>query len=119
MRSMKFSTLTLLNFAPLLISVLLWRGGAPLTWPAYVLVQGGLISLNSHSVTRRSAFVSLSANLALSTLLAHALDTYLYFTQVSSDGLTKSIGLLGMIAGGIIVVAVSGITLVLNWKKWT
>lgn len=89
---------------PLMIC-LLWRSGAPLVWPLFIISHLFLGWLNERiGKTRRERLALGIAHMA-STLCAHLLFQWLWNTYVyhgSPDGETIGVGQLGMIVGLII-----------------
>lgn len=109
--------LTLLaNWALAPFAWLTYRGGAPV-WGAYLLIQIGLIVMNSRVTSSRWTLGFLCVNLTAATGVAHKLSSGLYCSRISSDYLSYAIGELGLV-GGVIIVAVASVFAIAA-KGWT
>lgn len=100
----------LANWALVPFAWLTYRGGGPV-WGAYLLIQVGTIWLNDRASGSRWSLALLCANLIAATGVAHWLSSTLYCSRVSSDGLSRAIGGLGMI-GGVTLAAVLSVFVV-------
>lgn len=95
----KYVLMLLANYLPVLFAVLFYRGGAPLVWPSLLLIHFMLAGANERVARSVKSLFFLSANLLLSTVITHALFTYLYCHNVSGDQLSWGLGGLGMWLG--------------------
>ncbi len=82
-----------------------------------LLMQGVLIGMNTkHSPTRKH-LAFFSVNLILSTALGHGLSNWLYYTYVSSDGMTKAVGALGLQIG-VVLAAIASVCALVTHNRW-
>ena len=100
----------LANWALVPFAWLTYRGGV-LMWGAYLLIQVGTIWLNDRASGSRWSLALLCANLSAATGVAHWLSSTLYCNRVSTDGLSRAIGGLGII-GGVTLAAVLSVFVV-------
>ena len=117
MKKLKFIAITLANYVPVLCACLFYKGGAPVEWLLYIMLQIVLIVLNYALSNKRLELSFFNVNLFISTILANALSTYLYYHNVSSDSETPAVGELGVIVGAIFVFVLSLISILLKRKK--
>ena len=107
----KYVFAALANFIPVLCGCLLFRGGAPLLWPFFIISQIILTCINYGVADGKSDVLFLSAQLLISTIIANWLYTHLYYTLISSDDETLIVGYVGGWIGVIFVVVLSLISL--------
>lgn len=121
MQKLKYLTITFVNYALVLCACLFYKDGAPLVWSIYITVQILLTVLNYIFSSKKSELIFYSVNLVISTILANALSTYLYYCNISSDLETLAVGELGLIVGVIFVVIMSLVSVLFKKKKseWT
>lgn len=117
MKKLKFIAITLANYVPVLCACLFYKGGAPVEWSLYIMLQIILIVLNYKFSNKRLDLSFFNANLFISTIIANVLGTYLYYCNVSSDPETPIVGELGLIVGAIFVFILSLISILLKRKK--
>ncbi|MBQ6558989.1 MAG: hypothetical protein IJL81_06430 [Clostridia bacterium] len=113
----KIVAISLLNYIPVLLSVLLFRFGAPLLWPVFIISQVVLIIINFVLSRKKSELIIYSINLLLSTVIANALLTYLYYHIVSDDAETIMVGELGLFVGAVFVFVLSLIFILFKRNK--
>ena len=77
-----------------LLFVLLYRLGAPGELMLYPLLVTPLFTLYHKHVQRPLYFALLGSNLTLAVAVGSALNTWLYYRFVSSDGMTPVVGML-------------------------
>ena len=70
----------------------------------YIVGQILLINLNHTYSSKKSEYIFYSVNLVISTILANALSTYLYYRNIDSDPETRLVGEVGLYVGVIFVV---------------
>ena len=110
----KYVFATLANYIPVLCGCLLFRGGASLLWPLFIILQILLTGLNYGVADRKLAVLFFSANLFVSTIIANLLATHLYYTLISSDDETLIVGYAGGWIGAIFVLVLSLISLMVK-----
>ncbi len=113
----EFILLTLAHYLPVLCAVLFYRGGGLLLWPLFLILQGGLISLDERRCPTRKLLAFFCGNLLVSTALAHVLSTWLYYTRVSSDFMSKAVGSVGLHLGILVVLVLSAVALGMYGRK--
>lgn len=107
----KYVFAALANFIPVLCGCLLFRGGAPLLWPLFIILQIILTCINYGVSDRKSDVLFLSSQLLISTIIANLLLTHLYYALISSDDETLIVGYAGGRVGVIFVLVLSLISL--------
>ncbi len=117
MKKLKFIAITLANYLPVLCACLFYKGGAPVEWKLCIILQILLVVLNYIFSSKKSVLTFYNVNLFISTILANALSTYLYYCNVSSDSETPAVGMFGLIVGAIFVFILSLISILLKRKK--
>ena len=110
----KYILVTLANYIPVLCGCLLFRGGAPLLWPLFIIMQILLVSLNYSTAKGILGVLFLNANLTVSTIIANWLFTHLYYTLISSDSETLIVGYVGGEIGTIFVLVLSLISVLIK-----
>ena len=110
----KYILVTLANYIPVLCGCLLFRGGAPLLWPLFIIMQILLVSLNYSTANGKLGVLFLNANLLVSTIAANWLFVYLYYTLISSDSETVIVGYVGGEIGAIFVLVLSLISVLIK-----
>lgn len=110
----KYVFAALANFIPVLCGCLFFRGGAPLLWPLFIILQIILTCINYGVADRKSDVLFLSSQLLISTIIANWLSTRLYYTLISPDGETLIVGYAGGEVGIIFVLVLSLISLVVK-----
>ena len=114
MKILKYILITLTNYIPVLCAFFAYIGGAPVVWMLFIMSQIGLVVLNYKATDKISIVTFLSINLLASTIIANKLATYLYYTNVSSDGETLIVGNVGLWVGVIFVVILSLLSILLK-----
>ena len=105
------------NWVLVPFALLTWRGGGPV-WGAYLLIQVGTIWLNDKASDSRWSLALLCANLIAATGVAHWLSSILYCSWVSTDGLSRAIGGLGLIGGVTLVGVMSAFAVAARgWRR--
>lgn len=117
MKLVKNISVTLANYIPVLAACLFYKGGAPVEWPLYIVLQVLLVILNFIIANKRSMLIFFNINLLISTVIANKLSVYLYYTNISSDGMTLTIGDLGLIVGVVFVLIISLVSVLLKKKN--
>lgn len=117
MQKLKYLKISLVNYALVLCACLFYKGGALLEWSIYITVQILLTVFNHILSSKKTELIFYSANLVISTILANALATYLYYRNISSDSETLLVGELGLIVGVIFVVILSLVSMLIKKKK--
>lgn len=117
MRMLKYLAISLVNYALVLCACFFYKGGAPLDWPIYITGQILLTVLNYTLSSKKSELIFYSVNLVISTILANALSTYLYYCNISSDYATPAVGVLGLIVGVIFVIILSLVSVLTKNKS--
>ncbi len=93
MKHVKWPLLIAAPYSLVLLDVLLYRGGGPLSITVFLLLVPLLYYLFYSSTKKVFAFLLLCLNMGLASLLASYLSTRLYYHNVSNDGMTPTVGM--------------------------
>ena len=112
----KYILIALANYIPVLCACILFRN-PNLAWLLFIISQILLICLNHKAADDKFSLAFLNINLLISTIIANALLTHLYSSNISSDSETLAVGNLALVIGVIFVLILSVISISLKKEK--
>ncbi len=111
----KYILIALANYIPVLCACIVRNPN--LVWLLFIISQILLICLNHKAADSRFTLAFLHVNLLISTVIANALLTHLYSSNISSDSMTLALGNFALAIGVIFVLILSLISLLLKKEK--
>ncbi len=108
----KYILIALANYIPVLCACIVRNPN--LAWLLFMISQILLVFLNYKAADDKFSLAFLNFNLLISTIIANALLTHLYSSNVSSDSETLAVGSLALVIGAIFVLILSLISILLK-----
>ena len=116
----KWAFLLLINALPFVVDLILYHGGAPSDLFLFLPVFAGLTVLNYRSCPKALPYLLYQTFMLICIICDSDASTYLYYHNISDDGMTLAIGTLMTLAGAginIVVTVITTIVKVVSSKK--
>lgn len=112
-RFVLFVLMNIVNYALVLLGVLLYRGGGPVVYPLFLAVQPALVIANYYVSEKLCQIIVLSVHLLVSTIVSNLLQAHLYAIHIAG-GETYTVGKVAAIIGSIYVITLSVVAIIIK-----
>jgi len=112
-RFVLFVLMNIVNYALVLLGVLLYRGGGPVVYPLFLAVQPALVIANYYVSEKLWQIIVLSVHLLVSTIVSNLFQAHLYAIHIAG-GETYAVGKMAAIIGSIYVITLSVVAIIIK-----
>ena len=112
-RFVLFVLMNIVNYALVLLGVLLYRGGGPVVYPLFLAMQPALVIANYFVSEKLWQIVLLSVHLLISTVFSNLLQAHLYAINIAA-GETYAVGRAAAFIGSIYVIVLSVVAIIIK-----